>query len=176
MASKTLAREASDDTFSMLLMNRALFQRHALAAHYQATNVRLGERRFYSVTRTTRVQEIEDYGQPSEHRFAEGEGSGYVWKLLSIVRMEERPEGLYFELEAIALSRDIPSALHVAVDPIVRRVSRNSLRISVQQTGEAVGRKLADATRPDGLPTRAEKMREIPAPDSSSRSAFLRVH
>jgi hypothetical protein len=121
------------------------------------------------------VQEIEDYGQPGEHRFPEGEGSGYIWKLFSIVRIEERPEGLYFELEAIALSRDIPSALRLVVDPIVRRVSRNSLVISLQQTGEAVGR-LGDAARSDGLPTRAEQMRDVPASLPNAGAAFTRVH
>jgi hypothetical protein len=45
---------------------------------------------------------------------------------------------VYIELEAIALSRDIPAALRWAVEPIVRRVSRSSLDTSLQQTKDAV--------------------------------------
>ena len=45
---------------------------------------------------------------------------------------------MYVEVEAIALSRDIPVSLRWLVDPIVRRISRSSLVTSLQQTGDAV--------------------------------------
>jgi hypothetical protein len=61
-----------------------------------------------------------------------------VVKLYSIVRYEERDGGVYLELEAIALSRDIPAALRWMIEPIVRKVSRPSLVMSLEQTAEAV--------------------------------------
>jgi hypothetical protein len=45
---------------------------------------------------------------------------------------------VYVELEAIALSRDIPGGLRWLVEPIVRRVSRSSLVVSLQETADAV--------------------------------------
>ena len=86
--SKTVARGDPDDTFSMLLMNKALFLTMALDADYQSTNVRLDECRFYSVSKTTRLQELEDYGKPGEQKIPEGEGRGYIWKLV-----QRRPAG-----------------------------------------------------------------------------------
>ena len=136
--SKIIVRNGLDDTFSMLLMNKAFFLRTALETECQANSVQLDDRRYYSVSRTTRVQEVEEYGQPGEHRKPEGEGNGYVWKLYSVARLEQHDEGVYVELEAVALSRNIPAAFRLAVDPVVRRVSRNSLLISLQQTKEAV--------------------------------------
>jgi hypothetical protein len=136
--SKTITREESDDEFSMMLMNKAFFLKTALDADYRATNVHLDKNRVYITSRTTRVQEIEDYGRPGEHRIPEGLGGGYIWKLYSIARLEQRDGGVYIELEAMALSRDIPGVLHVFVDSIVRRVSRNSLLTSLQQTQAAV--------------------------------------
>ena len=56
----------------------------------------------------------------------------------SIARFEQRDAGVYIELEAIALSREIPAALRFVADPSVRRVSRNSLLASLQQTEEGV--------------------------------------
>jgi hypothetical protein len=56
----------------------------------------------------------------------------------SITRLEERDGPVYIGLEAIALSRDVPISLRWIVDPIVRRVSRNSLEISLRQTERAV--------------------------------------
>ena len=58
---------------------------------------------------------------------AEGHGTGIIWRLYSITRYQERDGGVYVELEAIALSRDIPGGLRWIVEPIVRRVSRSSL-------------------------------------------------
>jgi len=138
--SKAVARKASDDYFSVLLMNKALFLKTTLDTDYQTTNVRLDAWRFYSVSRTTRVQEIEGYGQPGEHRLPEGEGDGYIWKVFGVGRLEQRDGGVYVEVEAIALSREIPGALRLVIDPIVRRVSRNSMLTSLRQTGEAVRR------------------------------------
>jgi len=68
----------------------------------------------------------------------EGEGSGVIWRLFSIARYLERDGGVYIELEAIGLSRDIPASLRWIVEPIVRRVSRGSLSTSLQQTENAV--------------------------------------
>jgi hypothetical protein len=67
-----------------------------------------------------------------------GEGSGVIWRLFSIARYQERDGGVYIELEAIALSRDIPASLRWLAGPIVRRVSRSSLSISLRQTENAV--------------------------------------
>jgi hypothetical protein len=148
--SRTLARGAVNDEFSMVLMNKAFFLKTALETEYQVTNVRLDGRRFYSTSRTTRVQEIEAYGRPGEYYAAEGEGHGFLWKIFSMTRIQECETGVYIELEAIALSRQTPSALRFAVDPIVRRVSRNSLFTSLQQTAEAVRGDSRSATRSNG--------------------------
>lgn len=136
--SASVARGDSNDRFSMQLVNGAFFVKSALDTDYQATYVRLGGNRLYSVSRATRVQEIERLGEPGEHRIPEGEGRGYVWKLFSITRLEQRDAGVYLELEAIALSREIPPAARFFVDPIVRHVSRNSILISLRQTREAL--------------------------------------
>ena len=169
IASKALARENADDYFSMRLMNKAFFLKTTLNADYRSTNVRLDDRHFYSISRTTRVQEIEDYNQPREHRSPEGEGSGYIWRLFSVARMEERAEGVYVEMETVALSRDIPGAMRFVVDPIVRRVSRNSMVTSLRQTEEAVRIKHANS------PSDAGNVSGASAPLRAKTSAFRAV-
>ena len=176
LASKTVARGDSNVYFSMQLMNKAFFLKTMLDADYQSTNVRLDERRFYSVSRSTRVQEIQDYGRPGEYRMPEGQGGGYIWKLFSIGRLNQRDGGVYIELEAIALSRDIPATLRIVVDPIVRSVSRNALITSLTQTEEAVCRKSAEVAQSAGIPSRAEHLRDVPAPLSNKSAGFTRAH
>jgi hypothetical protein len=145
--SVAVARGDVTDRFSMRMLNKNFFVKAALDTDYQATFVHLNENRIYSISRTTRVQEIEKLGEPDEHKVPEGEGRGYIWKLCSIARLEQRDGGVYLELEAIALSRDIPPAARFFVDPIVRRVSRNSISISLRQTREALSGYAASASR-----------------------------
>ena len=177
IASKTVAREDSNDYFSMQLMNKAFFLKTTLDADYHATKVRLDDRNFYSVSRSTRVQEIDDYGRPSQHRMPEGQGGGYIWKLFSIGRLAQRDGGVYIELEAIALSRDIPAALRFVVDPVVRSVSRSALLTSLTQTEEAVCGRSADVSKSAGIPASAEHLRGAPASLFERKQLhFTRVH
>jgi hypothetical protein len=97
----------------------------------------------YAISNTTHIQEVDKFGTPEQKTLPEDEGTGLIWRLSSITRLEERDGGVYAELEAIALSRDIPVAFRVIVTPIVRRVSRDSLATSLHQTKVAIDAKMA---------------------------------
>jgi hypothetical protein len=145
--SKSLTAPGEEDRFSMLLVNKEVVAKTALDSEYQACYQKLDAKRWYGVAYTTRIQEIRDYGHPGEKKLPPDEGSGYIWRLYSIARFEERDGGVYVELEAMALSRDIPVAFRWVADPIVRRVSKNSLLISLRQMQEAVGSTEGGASR-----------------------------
>lgn len=133
------------DLFSIVLMNRSVFSKSALDCDYETTFVRVDGRRMYSITQAKRIQEIADYGTAKQHTLPEGEGTGLIRRLYSISRFEEREDGLYIETEAMALSRDIPSALRL-VAPIVRRVSREALETALRQEANAAHASGAAAT------------------------------
>ena len=84
------------------------------------------------------MQEIRHYGKSDEQVLPPDQGKGFIWRLYSVTRFEERDGGVYVELEAIALSRDIPVALRWVVNPMVRRVSKNYMLTSLQQMEGAV--------------------------------------
>ena len=136
--SKTLPRDGARDRFSMVLVNNAGFLQIALETDYVRSYVSVDEHREYSISESTRIREIENYGAPGQRMLVEGEGMGLIWRLFSIARFEERDGGVYIEMEAIALSRDIPLSVKWFVEPIVRRISRNSLTMSLRQTASAV--------------------------------------
>jgi hypothetical protein len=127
-----------EDRFSMVVMNKSFFAKSALDGDYHSTFTRLDDQHWYSVTETTRVQEVSDFGSASQYTRPEGHGIGIIWRLYSIARYEARDGGVYIELEAMALSRDIPAALRWVVEPMVRKVSRSSLVTSLEQTAAAV--------------------------------------
>ena len=126
------------DRFSMLLIHKSSFLKTALDADYETYYVHVDDRRLYSTSRATRIQEVTDYGAPTQRMMPEGEGKGIIWRLFSITRYAQRDGGVYVEFEAIGLSRDIPSSRRWIVEPVVRRTSRASLSTSLRQTQTAV--------------------------------------
>ena len=136
--SKSIDSNADTDRFSMVLVNHAFFKKTALDSDYEASYVHLDEHRLFTVSRTTRIREVSEFGTKGEHILPEDEGTGIIWRLFSVVRFAERDGGLYIEVEAVALSRDIPGALRAMAEPIVRRVSRESLVTALKQTEVAI--------------------------------------
>ena len=137
--SKCLEFNTADQDFSMTWQRHVLFVNAAMQARYRAHEIAIDSRRGYGVANATRIQQIEDYGRPSEHLLPADTGSGFIWRIRSISRYLERDGGVYLEIEAIALTRDIPSSLRWMVSPVVNHLSINSLTTTLSQTREAVG-------------------------------------
>ena len=136
--SRALVTGASEDQFSMLLVNESLVSKMALDGDFRSSYFRLNDQHWYSVSESMRIQEVAGYGTGSQQKLPEDEGRGLIWRVYGITRYEERDGGVYIELETIVLSRDIPILFRWIVDPIVRRVSRESLMTSFRQTEDAV--------------------------------------
>lgn len=145
--SKLLSSTGLCDKYSMLLANKEVVAATALDSEYEACYHQVDQRRWYAVVYTTQIQEIRHYGQPGAKELPPGQGNGYVWRVYGVARFEERDGGVYLELEAIVLSRDIPFAVRWVVDPIVRRVAKNSMSTSLRQTEEAVRSRTKTADR-----------------------------
>ena len=136
--SKAVATSDAIDRFSMVLRNKSMFSRLALENEYRVNYVRVDEQRLYSVSRTTRIREIAEYGTSGQHILPQDEGTGLIWRLYSVTRLVERDGGVYVEMEVIVLSRDIPAAVRWFVGPLVRRASREYLLTVLRQTRDAV--------------------------------------
>jgi hypothetical protein len=136
--SESLGTAAACDKYSMLLANHEIVASTALESEYEACYHQLDDRRWYSIAHTTRLQEIRRYAWPGAEELPVDQGSGYIWRIYSFTRFEERDGGVYVELEVIVLSRDIPVAVRWMVNPIVRRISKNAMLTSLVQMKGAV--------------------------------------
>ena len=136
--SRALACTAENQEFSMVWQRRILFVNAAVEGRYQAHDIALDARHGYNVADADQVREIEDYGRASEHFLQPDTGHGFIWRLHSIARYEERDGGVYLELEVIALTRDIPASLRWLVSPVVNHLSIDSLTATLRQTRDAV--------------------------------------
>jgi hypothetical protein len=137
--------EGEKDLFFMRLANRSVVSKTALDTECEAHYIRIDDHRWYGYSNTLHIRELAHFGTPKQDTLSEDTGTGLIWRLSSITRLEERDGGVYAELEALALSRDIPGALRLFVTPIVRRVSRDSLATSLHQTRVAIDDQLPHA-------------------------------
>ncbi len=127
-----------EQKFSILWVQRVLLVTAAFYTELDSNYFALNSRRGYMTFSTTRVQQIEDCREKDERRLAPDEGSGYLWRLVSFARFEERDGGLYLELEVIGLSKDLPGSLRLLLKPVIDRVPRQALTVKLDQTRQAI--------------------------------------
>lgn len=94
--------------------------------------------REHSRSYSTRITEVKDPGKPEERELPPGKDHGFMWKLYTYWRFEERDGGVYIECEAISVSRDIPTGLGWLISPIVRNLPKESLNNTMVATKRAL--------------------------------------
>ncbi|MBY0504407.1 MAG: hypothetical protein K2X03_10875 [Bryobacteraceae bacterium] len=87
---------------------------------------------------STRITEVADADSKDEHELPPGEDHGFMWRLNSYWRFEERDGGVYIECEAISLSRGVPALLSSLMAPILRQLPRESLEKTLLSTRRAL--------------------------------------
>ena len=113
--------------------------------HYE----RMDAAHAWSYSRTTRIQEVENPGEPGERLAPEGHGNGFLWRMDTFWRFEEKDGGTYVESQSISLTRDIPTGVGWLVGPFVSSVPRESLTFTLATTRSAILRRIAQDGRHD---------------------------
>jgi hypothetical protein len=137
---KVKVLEQTDDyqKVTMLMVQRAFGVTGAVEADDEIHIIKLDAHRLYSLSNATRVQEIVDYGQPGERLPSENQGPGYVWRSLSMNRLEQRDGGVYIEMEMISLSRGIPIQFRWLIKPLTQHLPRTIMLETLKDTRNAV--------------------------------------
>lgn len=86
---------------------------------------------------TTRIAEVENAGRPDERVLEPDSGYGFLWRLNSYWRFEERA-GVLIECRAISLTRDVPYGLRWAIEPIIQKLPKESLIKTLEATRQAL--------------------------------------
>jgi hypothetical protein len=141
--SKLLEHSGDDFTFSLRLQETNVV-RVTLDARYDVHYIRMDATRASSNSYSSRLAEVENAGRADEHEMPVGHDDGYLWRLNSYWRFWERDGGVYVQLEAISLTRDIPEGLGWLVRPFVTTIPKESLVFTLSRTREALaeGREL----------------------------------
>jgi hypothetical protein len=135
--SKTIRRDGNEFDIYLRLLKRQVIT-VVLNTNHRVLYFPLDDRRCYSVSHSTRIAEVEDPGEPDETEMPPGHDHGFLWRLDSYWRFEERDGGVYVECEAISLTRSVPMGLGWLVNPIVRTLPRESLTATLRSFRAAV--------------------------------------
>jgi hypothetical protein len=136
-ASRTLAHNGDD--FKMFLR---LHQKRFTTVDFNTTyDVHWGSvdaNKVYSNSISTRIAEVKDPAKPDGEELPVGAGHGYLWRLNTYWRFEEKDGGVYLQCEALSLTRDIPTGLGWLLKPLVTSIPRQSLNRALGQTRNVV--------------------------------------
>jgi hypothetical protein len=129
------------DHFQVLMRVR---QQHVITVVldtvYDVTFSRLDAQHGYSISRSTRMDEIAAPGTRSEHALGPAGAHGFLWRLNTYWSYQEQDGGLYIQIESVSLTRSIPTGLGWAIGPFVESVPRDSLEFTLQATCKALRR------------------------------------
>jgi hypothetical protein len=123
------------------------FKRHkvvtvVLDTNYDIHYARVSPTREISRSYSTRVQEVENAGDSDEKDKPVGNDTGFLWRLDTLWRFEQKDGGTYVQCEAVSLTRDIPTGLGWMIRPFIESVPRESLEFTLSSTRKAlVGKK-----------------------------------
>ncbi len=92
----------------------------------------------HSRSSAVRIAEVENSGKSDEREKAAGEDSGFMWRMETWWRMEQRDGGVYVQSEVASLTRDIPTGLGWMIKPFITGIPRESLTFTLQATRKAV--------------------------------------
>ena len=138
MESKLVDRRGNEfDIFLRLLKKKIITV--VLDTDHHVEYEALSGTRWWCRSRTTRIAEIEDAGKPTEWARSPDMGYGFLWRLSSYWRFEQREEGVWVECRAISLTRDVPKSLAWIIEPIVNKLPRESLASTLEATRRACG-------------------------------------
>ena len=91
-----------------------------------------------SRSRTIKIAELENPGKPGEREMPPGTGHGFLWRLNTYWRFQQRDGGTWIECQAISLTRGIPTGLGWLIEPIIRSLPRESLENTLRETAAAL--------------------------------------
>src|SRR5438094_8989751 len=97
----------------------------------------------HSRSSAVRIAEVENACKSGAREKPPGEDGGFLWRMETWWRMEERDGGVYVQSEVASLTRDIPVVLKWLIEPFVTTVPKETLSATLVATRKAVHSRMA---------------------------------
>ena len=135
--SKTLKHDG--DHFQVFLR----FRRHkvitvVLNTTHDVNYFRDSSGRAHSRSSAIHIAEVENAGRNDEREKTAGDDNGFLWRMETWWRLEEKDGGVYIQSEVVSLTRDIPTGLSWMISPFVSSIPKESLAFTMEATRKTV--------------------------------------
>jgi len=137
MASKLITHQDNNFQIYLRLLKKKIIT-VVLDTEHEVHYRSLDRARWVCRSYSTRIAEVEDADSLKERVLPPDTGHGFLWRLYSYWRFEEREGGAYIECRAISLTRDVPFGLGWAIEPIIQKLPQESLIKTLECTRKAV--------------------------------------
>lgn len=141
--STLLSRDGNNFKASFQLYKKSLVT-VVINADFDITYEQLGTDRAASRSRATRLAEVENFGQPGEREMPTDDGHGYLWRLHTYWRFQEKDGGVYVQVEMIGLNRTVPLAIAWLVNPTIQNIARETVSGQLSATRTAVAERASN--------------------------------
>jgi hypothetical protein len=158
--SKLIERRGNRSKIYLQFYNKSIIT-VVLDAYFDVIETHIGSTRLQSASRSTRIVEVVNPGSPNEHERTDGNDHGYMWRLYSYWRIEEKGGGVYIQNESITLTRTVPVMLAWLINPLTKSIPREVLLDMLTDTKKAV-LKAKTTSKQRGLSQRDARLRESP--------------
>jgi hypothetical protein len=135
--SRILSRNGNDFRVALRLLKKKVIT-VVIDSEYDVRYFPLDRFRWSARSYSTRMAEVENAGKPNERALPPGKDHGFLWRLYSYWRYQQRDGGVYMECEAISLTRGIPAGLGWLIQPIIEDLPRESLMNTLTKTRDAL--------------------------------------
>ena len=109
--------------------------------------------RAHSRSSAVRIAEVENPGKSDEREKTPGEDGGYLWRMETWWRVEERDGGVYVQSEVASLTRDIPTGLGWLIRPFVTSIPKETLSFTLDATRKAVEARMRSTAAASAAPS-----------------------
>ena len=115
------------------------FYRHAIVTTVYNTEFNVDYQlpdssRGYCSATAVRIAEVQNPGKPDEKELSVGNDHGYMWRLNLYTRYLEKDNGVYVQIEFVALSRSVPGIVGWVANPYIRSIPTAYLTNYVRTT------------------------------------------
>jgi hypothetical protein len=141
--SRILAHRGNDYTVEIRFREKKVIT-VVLNAVHQVHYEQIDSAHAWSCSWTTRVQQVDHPGEATEVLEPEGHDGGFLWRMNTYWRFEEKDGGTYVESQSVSLTRDIPTGLGWLIGPYVTSVPRESLEFMLTATRSAILKNIRD--------------------------------
>lgn len=94
---------------------------------HEALIFRLSDKRAQIFCRSSKIHEIDNYGEEDEKLLPEGIDRGLLWRMNSYITLEESEDGVIIEIRSINLTRDLPFGFSLFIGPFIKNLPPESL-------------------------------------------------